>query len=216
MQTLSDLKLDYLDMYLIHWPLAFKFVGEDVNKDENVFPKTDDGKIARQNVPLRETWEEMEKLVDEGLVKSIGISNFSPQLVYDLLTYARIKPACNQVESHPYLNQNGLIQASGDIAIVAYSPLGHMYESSPINNEKVKAMTTKYSKTAAQVLLRWNLQRGCVVIPKSTNEARIIENSQIFDFELSAEDMETLNNLEKEHKVRTCDPITFWGIPLFD
>ncbi|EFC36188.1 predicted protein [Naegleria gruberi] len=216
LQTLSDLKLDYLDMYLIHWPFNFKYVGDDIKKDENVFPKDENGKIAMEAVPLRETWEEMEKLVDDGLVKSIGISNFPIALVYDLLTYARIKPAANQVECHPYLNQRKLKQALGDIALVAYSPLGHFNESSPVNNQTVKSLAEKLGKTPAQILLKWSTQRGCIVIPKSTKEERIIENSKIFDFELSSEDMESLEGLEKNNLTRTCDPINFWSLPLFD
>ncbi|KAG2391901.1 hypothetical protein C9374_013386 [Naegleria lovaniensis] len=215
LQTLKDLKLDYLDMYLIHWPLPFAYVGDDIQVDGNCFPKDENGKIKTASVPLRETWEEMEKLVQDGLVKSIGVSNFDLGLIYELLTYAKIKPACNQVECHPFLAQNNLIKGQKDIALVAYSPLGHMYEGSPAHHSKIKEIAEKHHKTPAQILLRWNIQRGCVVIPKSTNDQRIIENGKVFDFELDSEEMEAINALQKEKTVRTCDPVTFWDLPLW-
>ncbi|KAL9657040.1 hypothetical protein ABK040_014588 [Willaertia magna] len=217
-KVLKDLKLEYLDLFLIHWPLSWEYTGSggdyNLEKPELAFPKDENGKLKGGKVPMIETWQAMEKLVEEGLVKSIGVSNCNMQIILDILTYAKIKPVCNQVECHPYLNQNGLIQGQGDIVTVAYSPLGHVHENSPINDERVKQLAQKYNKTPAQILLKWNIQRNVVVIPKSVKEERIIENSKIFDFNLTNEELEELNNLPKVF--RFCDPKNFWNINLFD
>ncbi|KAG2393826.1 hypothetical protein C9374_003590 [Naegleria lovaniensis] len=215
LQTLQNLNLDYLDMYLIHWPLAFAYAGDDLHKEGVPLPRDEQGMIRMQPVSLRETWEEMEKLVQEGLVKSIGVSNFDLGLIYEILSFAKIKPACNQVECHPFLAQNHLLKGLKDIALVAYSPLGHMHEGSPVHHSKIIEIAEKHLKTPAQILLRWNIQRGCVVIPKSIREQRIIENGQVFDFELDNDEMEAINALQNEKTMRTCDPFHLFGVPLF-
>ncbi len=212
-QTLKHLQLEYLDLYLIHWPLPFAFAGLELNAN-NLAPKDGDN-IKLAAVSLRETWTEMEKLVEEGLVKSIGVSNFNLQLVLELLTYAKIKPVCNQVEIHPLLQQSALVEQlekHGNIVTVGYSPLGST-GTSVLNTPIFTELAKKYNKTPAQVALRWSTQKGVVVLPKSVHKNRIEENFQIFDFEISAEDMERIAKEDKNGRV--VNPLYFWNFGIF-
>ncbi|KAN0047918.1 hypothetical protein ACTA71_002307 [Dictyostelium dimigraforme] len=212
-KTLEDLGLEYLDLYLIHWPIAFE------NADPSgvtIQPlKDDNGEPILAPISIRETWQEMEKLVEYGLVKSIGVSNFNVQNLVDLLTYAKIKPAINQVEVHPYLSQPNLkyFCDRNGIILTAYSPLGQG-KCDLLSNETLKSIADKHNKTVANVIFKWLNQRGIVTIPKSSNPARIIENFNIFDFQLSNEDMNNINSLNSN--LRTCTPANFCKIPLFD
>lgn len=201
-KTLADLQLDYLDLYLIHWGIPFK------NQDGSEFEK----------VSIRQTWEAIEELVEKGLVKSIGVSNFTAMMIFDLLSYAKIRPANNQIEIHPLNSQTELVnycQKEG-ITVTAYSPLGgqpsldspHLFEE-----EIIKDIALKYKKSPAQIILKWNISRDVIVIPKSTHSNRILENSQLFDFELSAGEIAQINSLNKNY--RTVDPSGSWGIPYF-
>ncbi|KAN0055892.1 hypothetical protein ACTA71_011779 [Dictyostelium dimigraforme] len=212
-KTIEDLGIDYLDLYLIHWPIAFENVDPfgittEAKKDENGYPI-----IAP--VSIRETWQEMEKLVEYGLVKSIGVSNFNVQNLIDLLTYAKIKPAVNQVEVHPYLTQLKLQEfcKRHDILLTAYSPLGGG-KCDFLNNAILNSIASKHNKPIANVIFKWLNQRGIVTIPKSGNPSRIIENFNIFDFYLSNEDIEKINSLNSN--IHTCSASTFCGTPLFD
>lgn len=172
-------------------------------------------KAKLANIPIRETWAEMEKLVDEGLVKRIGVSNFSVQSLLDLLTYARIKPVINQIEVHPYLNQSALIDFSREIAdvkIVGFSPFGSGRLPNILQDEKLIEIAQKYNRSVAQVILRWNTQRGVIVIPKSVKVERLKENLDIFNFEISEEDMKQIHALNRN--LRFINP-QFWGIQMF-
>lgn len=218
-KSIQDLQVKYLDLYLIHWPIAFEFNGYDLSQQSNWFKPNDDQsssiKVKLANVSIRETWTEMEKLVDEGLVKSIGVSNFSIQSLSDLLTFARIKPVVNQVEVHPYLNQAPLIQFAKDVAnikVVGFSPFGAGRLPNILEDEKLKELAQKYNRSTAQIILRWNTQRGVAVIPKSVKEERLKQNIDIFNFELSEEDMETIQSLNRNH--RYVSPIA-WGVQVF-
>ena len=216
-QTLADLKLDYLDLYLIHW-------GVSVKKAEGV----DGGEQwALDRVPIAETWAAMESLVEIGLVKSIGVSNFTAVLLNDLLAYANIPPAMNQIELHPYNAQDRLVQFchENNVAVTAYSPLGRpgqpMHNSDMKNkmltlvkNPVVLEIAEAVKKTPAQVLLRFEIERGIVCIPKSTHEGRIKENIDVFDFELS--DEQTENLLKLDCKFRFVNPVTWKWMPYFD
>ncbi|MFB9758392.1 aldo/keto reductase [Ectobacillus funiculus] len=178
--SLNKLGLDYLDLYLIHWP------GKDKYK---------------------ETWKALEKLYKDGRVRAIGVSNFKIHHLEDLMSSAEIKPMINQVEYHPHLTQKELLsfcQREG-IQLEAWSPLkqGQLLSDPIINN-----LAEKYRKSSAQIILRWDLQNKVVTIPKSIKEQRIIENANIFDFELSAEDMEEIDGLNKDERVGP-DPDTF-------
>lgn len=201
-KTLSDLQLDYLDLYLIHWGLPFK---------NNLG-------FGLEPISIRETWEAMEDLVKKGLVKSIGISNFTVMMIVDLLTYAKIKPVVNQIEVHPYNSQVELINFchSQKIAITAYSPLGGQPQPGGIHlldEDIIKKLAKKYNKSPSQIVLNWGVNRNTIVIPKSTHPDRILENSQIFDFKLTKEEQQQIDNLNQDY--RTCDPINFWDIPYF-
>jgi methylglyoxal/glyoxal reductase len=171
--SLKKLGLEYLDLYLIHWP------GKDKYK---------------------ETWKALEKLYKEGRVRAIGVSNFQIHHLEELLKDAEIKPMVNQVEYHPHLQQKELLafcQKEG-IQLEAWSPLK---QGQLLQEPTLTEIAEKYGKTTAQVILRWDLQTKVVTIPKSIKEQRIIENANIFDFELSQEDMEKIASLNKDERV---------------
>ncbi|KAJ3115582.1 hypothetical protein HDU96_000406 [Phlyctochytrium bullatum] len=207
-KTLSDLGLDYLDLYIIHWPLSFKNRGDGNSaKDEN-------GKFILENIPTIDTWRAMEKLVDSGKVRTIGVSNFSATKLKELLAEARIKPAVNQVELHPYLPQHDLLEFSAkhNIHLTAYSPLGSgQAEPNLLKDEVVTEIAKKNGKTPAQVLISWAAQRGTSVIPKSSNPTRLAENLAVFA--LNEEDFAALNNRHKVIHKRWFDAPLF-GIPI--
>ena len=212
-KTLSDLGLDYLDLYLMHFGIAFKHGGD-------LEPLGKDGKVITGNVSIQETWGAMEELVKKGLVKSIGVANFTTTMLVDLLTYSKIKPATNQVEIHPYNTQSELIDFCKykNIAITAYSPLGRQgvktIQGPKLFDELlIKSLAKKYRKTPAQILLNWAIGRETVAIPKSTSLERIKENIEIFDFELSSKDQAKINAINKNH--RFVNPIEWWNIPYF-
>lgn len=203
--TLKDLQLEYLDLYLIHWPIGWK-------SGDVVFPKDDEGNLQYSEVHYNETWPELEKCVDEGLVRSIGLSNFNSQQVDDVCANNRIKPAVLQVEIHPFLVQNELIAhcKKHDIHVTAYSPLGSGDRpwgkpDEPVLEDKIlKGVGDKYNKSVAQVCIRWQIQRGVSAVPKSVNPGRIAQNFDVFDFELTDEDMKTVTACNKPW--RSCKP----------
>lgn len=215
-KSLDDLGLDYLDLYLIHFPISLKYVSpSDRYPPEWIHdPSIQNPKMELINVPVSETWGAMEKLLDQGLVKNIGLSNWNCQGLRDIFSYAKIKPAVLQIELHPYLGQQRLVQYAQSLGMVvtAFSPLGHGESYSALGYDKVAAIreptvvdiAKTLGVTPAQVVLRWGLQRGCSVIPKSENEGRIKENLDILAFQLSPVDMERINKLERN--LRFNDP----------
>ncbi|OZB98431.1 aldo/keto reductase [Paenibacillus sp. XY044] len=178
--SLKKLGLDYLDLYLIHWPVAGKY---------------------------KEAWRALEKLYKDGRVKSIGVSNFQVHHLEDLMKDAEIVPVVNQVEFHPLLSQKELrdFTKQHDIQLEAWSPL---MQGELLNHPQLKEIADKYGKSIAQVILRWDLQHGVVTIPKSTKEHRIVENASLFDFELSQEDMDRIDGLNENRRVGP-DPDNF-------
>lgn len=216
-KSLNDLGLSYVDMYLIHTPFGVK-------EGENMFPKTENGNEIFENVDHVALWKEMEKQVKKGRAKSIGLSNFNQSQVLNVYNNAEIKPSNLQVECHAYLQQPELKDFCRDhkIVVTAYAPLGSQVARKslhsgtdkellpPIELSSVKALSHKYKKSPGQILLRYNVQRGYVVIPKSSNPKRIKENIDIFDFELTDEDMKTLNKLDKGEKGRVFDFLAFY------
>ncbi len=210
-QTLADLKLEYLDLYLMHWGIAFEHGGD-------LEPIGSDGVIKTAAVSTQETWQAMEKLVEKGLVKAIGVANFTTAMLIDLLGYARIKPAVNQIEIHPYNSQPELVSfcQKNNIAVTAYSPLGSAgdLDNKPLSDEVVVEIAGTHAKSPAQILIKWSMQRGLIVIPKSIKESRMDENFNVFDFELTDEEMNRINKLNKNH--RFINPIEWWGVPYFN
>jgi diketogulonate reductase-like aldo/keto reductase len=175
-QSLRRLKFDYIDLYLIHYPV-------------------------RERV---RSWRVFEKVREQGNALSIGVSNFTIRHLTQLLADTQTVPAINQVELHPYLYQHELLDfcASREIVVEAYSPLT---QGQRLKDPKLVALAAKYTKSTAQILIRWALQHELVVIPKSVNPARIRENAKVFDFEITAEDMRALDNFNEN--LRTCwDP----------
>lgn len=198
-QTLQDLGLEYLDLYLMHWPMGYK-------ENNGLFPKDSDGNLLISEVDYVDTWKGMEEGFNTKLVRSLGVSNFSEEQLERLLAVAKVPVCVNQVECHPYLNQKKLMEycKEKNIVITAYSPLGSPDRpwAKPgdvelMDEPKLKAIGDKYNKSVAQVLIRYQIQRGNVVIPKSVTPKRIKENMEVFDFELSSEDMETIDSFDR-------------------
>jgi diketogulonate reductase-like aldo/keto reductase len=215
-RTLSDLKLEYLDLYLIHFPISLKFVPFEKRYPPEWFhdPEAKDKKMEFASVSVMDTWRAMEQLVEKGLVKNIGVSNWNCQGLRDLLSYAKIKPSVLQIELHPYLQQAKLVQyaQSQGLVITGFSPLGNgvsywREDFSCMKEDTIMSISAAKKVTPAQVILRWGLQRGYSVIPKSENYDRIKENFGIFDFELNTEEMKKINDLERN--LRFNDPGVF-------
>ena len=175
--SLSKLGMSYVDLYLIHWPSASEDRPETINKRE-------------------ETWRAMEEILQSGKAKAIGVSNFTVKHLEEMKKYAKVLPAVNQVEFHPFLFQKELLAycKQNNIVVEAYSPL---VKARKMDNPILNALAQKYKKTNAQILVRWSLQMGCVPIPKSVHRERIRENASIFDFKISEEDMKAINSLNE-------------------
>ncbi|PCJ40158.1 MAG: aldehyde oxidoreductase [SAR86 cluster bacterium] len=212
-KTLKDLQLDYLDLYLIHWPVAVK--------PEVGFPQSDDDYLSLEQLPIIETWQAMEACVDAGLVKHIGVSNFSAAKLQDLVTKSRIKPEVNQVELHPLLQQPALKSYCDTEAIhlTAYAPLGSgdrpaffRSEDSPIPLELplIQEIAAAHQASPAQVLLAWGMQRGTIVIPKTVNPERMQENLAATNLKLNAEEMSQIQALDQHCRLLTGK---LWGGP---
>ncbi len=179
-ESLKKLELDYLDLYLVHWPVEGKY---------------------------KDTWRALETLYKEERVRAIGVSNLQIHHLQDVMKDAEIKPMINQVEYHPRLTQKELQAFCKEqgIQMEAWSPL---MQGQLLDNETLQAIAEKHGKTTAQVILRWDLQNGVITIPKSTKEHRIIANADVFNFELTKEDMEKIDALNQNHRVGP-DPDNF-------
>ena len=202
-KTLTDLQLDYLDLYLMHWPVALKpGLG---------FPEKAEDYLSLEEVPLIETWQALEKCLDQELVKHIGVSNFSEKKISDLKGQATHPPEMNQVEMHPLLQQKELLAycQRENVHITAYSPLGsgdrpeRLKKEDDIdllNEETITQIAQKHSCSTAQVLISWGVERGTAVIPKSVNPERIQQNLASADVSLDDEDMQKIAELDRHSR----------------
>ena len=232
-RTLQDLGVEYLDLYLIHFPISLQFVDFETRYPPEWFfdPSAAQPKMQIDPVPLSDTWKAMEALQKKGLVKNIGICNYNSGLLHDLMAYAEIKPAMLQIESHPYLTQESLIRAAQaySIAVTAFSPLGALsYVSldmaseneSVLQQQAVIAAAQRLQRSPAQIVLRWGIQRNTAVIPKTINPDRLKENLALFDFELSDEEMAAISALNQNRRFN--DPGVFCDLafntfyPIYD
>ncbi|MEV4092768.1 aldo/keto reductase [Streptosporangium saharense] len=185
-RTLEDLGFDYLDLFLIHWPLPA--VGD-----------------------FAETWRALEEIYGSGRTRAIGVSNFQTSHLRRLLEETETVPAVNQVEAHPYLTQDEVraFDAEHDIATEAWSPIA---QGKVLHDPTIIRIAERHSRTPAQVTLRWHIQRGDIVFPKSVNVERMEENFHIFDFDLSEEEMNEISALNRDERVGP-NPDTFNWIP---
>ena len=212
-KSLQDLQLDYLDLYLVHFPIAQKHVPIETRYPPGWFtdPDAEYPKVEADRVSIIETWRAMEALVQEGLVKEIGVCNFGCSLLRDLLNQADVPPAMLQIEMHPYLTQEKLTRfcRESKIGVTAFSPLGaqsyfqlNMAESSEslLENDLIQGIASQHQRSPAQVLLRWGLQRGTAVVPKTCNKERLKENIEVHDFELTNEEMSSIADLNRNRR----------------
>lgn len=219
-KTLDDLQLDYLDLYLVHFPIALEFVPIETRYPPEWLhdPAADNPKMHPAKVPLHATWAAMENLVHSGLAKHIGVCNYNSALLHDLMRYAQIAPTMLQIEAHPFLTNDKLIRLAKDygLEVTAYSPLGASSyveigmagkSDSVLDMPEVKAIAAVYGKTAAQIVLRWGLQRGTAVIPKTVKPSRMAENIALDDFALSDDDMAVIGGLNRNKRFN--DPGVF-------
>ena len=213
LRSLKDLQLDYLDLYLVHFPISSKFIPFEERYPPGWFSNPDDPHptVQEDPVPIIETWRAMEQLVEEGLVKEIGVCNFGTSLLRDLNSQAKIPPSMLQVEMHPYLTQEKLLRfcKESEIAVTAFSPLGaqsyfqlNMAEASEslLEHGTLQAIAQSHKKSASQILLRWGIQRGTSVVPKSSNPKRLQENLELFDFELNDSELSTISQLNRNRR----------------
>jgi diketogulonate reductase-like aldo/keto reductase len=172
-RSINRLKLDYVDLYLEHFPVAGKFL---------------------------DTWRAFERLVEEGRIRSIGVSNFHAHHLDALLKVSNIKPVVNQIECHPYLTQKEMLKCNAEHGILTecWAPIS---KGRALEEDEIAALSEKYSKTPAQVILRWHLQNGAIVIPKSVHRQRIVENADIFDFELLETELQSIDSLERNGRI---------------
>lgn len=201
--SLKKLKLDYLDLYLIHWPVAFRN-GID-------FPNKPDDYLTPEEAPIIETWKQMEKAKNDGMAKHIGVSNFSEKKLKDLISKASIKPEMNQVELHPLLQQDSLLEycKSEDVLVTAYSPLGSGDRSKAMKADDepnmmdidvLEEIARDRSAIVPQVLIAWHNHRDCAAIPKSTTKDHIIANFKAADVALTDSDMKKIAKLDRHYR----------------
>lgn len=232
-RSLRDLRLDVLDLYLVHFPIALAYVPFDVRYPPEWFhdPKAAQPAMKPIDVPYADTWGAMEELQRAGLVKRIGVCNLNISMLRDLLAGCSIRPAVHQLELHPYLVQPRQLRycQQEKIAVTAFSPLGApsylplgmaKTSESVLTDPVVTAIASAHGKTPAQTVLRWGAQRGCAIIPKTQNAARLSENLAIFDFSLSGAEMDVISGLDRHRRFN--DPGHFGELafntfyPIFD
>ena len=212
-KTLKDLQLDYLDLYLMHWPVALKpGIG---------FPSSGKDFLSLEEIPIHVTWKAMEACKKAGLTRHIGVSNFSIKKIKDLIAVCEIKPEANQIELQPFLAQNAMLEFCNKekIVLTAYSPLGSIDrpavfkapdEPSLLENPTIMKIAKSHGISTAQVLIRWAIQRGTSVIPKSINPGRMKQNLDAASLILTEDDMKKLASLDTHRRILIGG---FWAMP---
>jgi alcohol dehydrogenase (NADP+) len=220
--SLKKLQLDYLDLYLIHWPVALRH--------GTVLPRGPEDFLPLSEVPLESTWEAMLKVSEQGLVREVGVSNFSERKIEQVRNATGQTPAVNQIELHPYLQQDALVEACEElgIAVTAYSPLGSPDSAAMMGRDDdlllaqhptIAQIAESHSATSGQVLIAWALARGTSVIPKSVHPGRIAENWGARDLTLTLADMTAIASLDRHQRMvdgrfwfvgETYSPQTLW------
>jgi alcohol dehydrogenase (NADP+) len=209
-RTLADLGLEWLDLYLIHWPVPIQ--------PGVAFPSSSNDLLPPDQMPIHATWEGMESVLEAGLTRHIGVSNFSSRKLHELLAHCRIRPEVNQVERHPLLQQPDLVTdcAAEGIHITAYSPLGSRDRPAALKgadepvlleNPVITAIAAEHGCSPAQVLIAWHLQSGISTIPKSVSPERLRENLAAAEIKLTPTDLERIAKLDQ--KLRLVDG-SFW------
>ncbi|EKD12090.1 uncharacterized protein L3040_007376 [Drepanopeziza brunnea f. sp. 'multigermtubi'] len=220
-KQLADWGVDYFDLYIVHFPVALKYVDPAVRYPPGwAFDGKDDVQLS--SASIQETWTAMEGVYNKGLAKSIGISNFQGALILDLLRYAKVRPATLQIEHHPYLVQPTLLALAKEqgMAVTAYSSFGPQSfielgwdkaKEAPVLFEHpvITTIAEKVKKTPAQVLLRWATQRGLCVIPKSNDPTRLLQNLEVTQFDLAKEDLDAISGLDRH--LRFNNPTDYLG-----
>ena len=203
-ETLDALQTDYLDLYLMHWPVAFR-------PDLKGFPEKSEDFLSLEEAPLEDSWEAMIALKNDGLIKHAGVSNFSQHKLEQLIKKSSEKPEMNQIELHPYLQQWDMLDfcKQNDICLTAYSPLGSKDripqmkapdEPSLLENKVINEIAEKHEASPAQILIKWAIDRGTVVIPKSTNPKRIQQNFESLKVELDDQDHQHIKELDRHFR----------------
>lgn len=232
-RSLRDLGLDVLDLYLVHFPIALAYVAPDVRYPPGWFfdPQAARPVMKPIPVPYLETWRAMEDLQRAGLVKRIGVCNLNISQLRDLLSQCSVRPAVHQMEMHPYLVQPRQLRycAAEGIAVTAFSPfgapsyvpLGMAQEGENVLvDPAITAIARRHQRTPAQIALRWGVQRGTAVIPKTAQSARLAENLALFDFALTDEEMATIDGLDRHRRFNDpgefCEKAFNTFFPIFD
>ena len=211
--TLNDLQLDFLDLYLVHWPVALK--------PSVLFPEKAEDMLSLEQRPISDTWKGMEGIVSNGLARHIGVCNFSVKKLGELSADATMKPEMNQIEMHPFLQQNSMLEycKKEGIHLTAYSPLGSPdrvpamkaeNEPSLLENPVIVEIAKEKGCSSAQILINWAMERGTSVIPKSVNPGRIKQNFESVDIKLSGNEMERIAGLDKHYRYVNGG---FWALP---
>ena len=212
-KTLADLRIEALDLYLIHWPILIK--------RDLLFHNSGEDLVSIDKIPIAETWKVMEDLADRGLCHHLGVSNFSSAKLQALIKTARLAPEMNQIELHPYLQQPGMLEfcRANNIHLTAYAPLGSAdrpdrlkVDGEPILLEDpvINTIAKKHGVSSAQILIAWSIGRNVAVIPKSANPDRIRQNFEAAQISLSAEDMAAIKELDRHRRYVSG---TFWTMP---